>query len=89
MKIIVHHGGSYSTQPWDSVYEFPDFLSYLFPKTYFTEKEWKQFKEKEKQNELKNKPQKTEERNYFLDVYYATLLILSIFLLIILIINLL
>lgn len=92
MKVIVHHGGSYWCQPWDTVYEFSDHLSYMFPKTYFTEKEWEQFnkerKEKrEREEQLEELKHNQQERNYCLDVFYAIILLLSIFLLPIIIIK--
>ena len=98
MKVIVHHDGNpwlgsyYWCPPWDTVYEFSDCLSYIFPKTYFTEKEWEELNKKweeerekeEKEEELKRNQQ---ERNYCLDAFYAIILLLSIFLLSIIIIK--
>ena len=92
MKVVVHHGGNpwlgsyYWCPPWDTVYEFPDYLSYMFPTYYFTEKEWEQFNKerKEEKEELRCNHQ---ERNYCLDVFYAIILLLSIFLLSIIIIK--
>ena len=91
MKVIVHHGGTYWCPSWDTVYEFSDCLSYKFPKTYFTEKEWEQlhkkWKEKEKEEKLEELKRNRQERTYYLDVFYAILLLPSIFLLIIIIIK--
>ena len=92
MKVIVHHGGTYWNHPWDTIYEFSDHLSYMFPKTYFTEKEWEQFnkerkEEREKEEKLEELKRNQQERNYCLDTFYAILLILSIFLLSIIIIK--
>ena len=92
MKVIVHHGGTYWNHPWDTIYEFSDHLSYMFPKTYFTEKEWEQFnkerkEEREKEEKLEELKRNQQERNYCLDTFYAILLILSIFLLPIIIIK--
>ena len=92
MKVIVHHGGTYWTRPWDTVYEFSDCLSHMFPKIYFTEKEWEQFnkeiKEKrEKEKKLEELKRNQQERNYCLDMFYAIILLLSIFLLPIIIIK--
>ena len=86
MKVIVHHGGTYWNHPWDTIYEFSDHLSYMFPKTYFTEKEWEQFnkerkEEREKEEKLEELKRNQQERNYCLDVFYAIILLLSIFLL--------
>ena len=98
MKVIVHHDGNpwlgsyYWCPPWDTVYEFSDHLSYMFPKTYFTEKEWEQFnKEREEKREREEKLEELkrnqQERNYCLDLFYAIILLLSIFLLPIIIIK--
>ena len=92
MKVVVHHGGTYWNRPWDTVYEFSDCLSHMFPKTYFTEKEWEQFnkeiKEKrEREEKLEELKRNQQERNYCLDVFYAIILLLSIFLLPIIIIK--
>ena len=98
MKVIVHHcgnhllGSNYSCPSWDTVYEFPDYLSYMFPTYYFTEKEWEQFnkerkEEREKEEKLEELKRNQQERNYCLDTFYAILLILSIFLLPIIIIK--
>ena len=92
MKVIVHHGGTYWNHPWDTIYEFSDHLSYMFPKTYFTEKEWEQFnkerkEEREKEEKLEELKRNQQERNYCLDVFYAIILLLSIFLLPIIIIK--
>ena len=92
MKVIVHHGGSYWCPSWDTVYEFSDHLSYMFPKTYFTETEWEELnkkweEEREKEEKEEELRRNHRERNYCVDVYYAILLILSIFLLPIIIIK--
>ena len=92
MKVIVHHGGTYWNHPWDTIYEFSDHLSYMFPKTHFTEKEWEQFnkerkEEREKEEKLEELKRNQQERTYYLDVFYAILLLPSIFLLIIIIIK--
>ena len=92
MKVIVHHGGSYWCPSWDTVYEFSDCLSYKFPKTYFTETEWEELhkkweEEREKEEKLEELKRNHQERNYCLDVYYAILIILSIFQLTIIIIR--
>ena len=92
MKVIVHHGGNpwlgsyYWCPPWDTVYEFSDCLSYIFPKTYFTEKEWKQLnkkweEEREKEEKLEELKRKQQERNCYLEICCAILIVLSIFLL--------
>ena len=86
MKVIVHHGGTYWNHPWDTIYEFSDHLSYMFPKTYFNEKEWEQFnkerkEEREKEEKLEELKRNQQERNYCLDAFYAIILLLSIFLL--------
>ena len=92
MKVIVHHGGTYWNHPWDTIYEFSDHLSYMFPKTYFTEKEWEQFnkerkEEREKEEKLEELKRNQQERNCCLDAFYAIILLLSIFLLSIIIIK--
>ena len=83
MEVTVHHGGSYWCPSWDTVYEFSDCLSYKFPKTYFTETEWEELhkkweEEREKEEKLKRKQQ---ERNCYLEICCAILIVLSIFLL--------
>ena len=92
MKVIVPHGGTYWNHPWDTIYEFSDHLSYMFPKTYFTEKEWEQFnkerkEEREKEEKLEELKRNQQERNYCLNAFYAIILLLSIFLLLIIIIK--
>ena len=92
MKVIVHYGGTYWNHPWDTIYEFSNHLSYMFPKTYFTEKEWEQFnkerkEEREKEEKLEELKRNQQERNYCLDAFYAIILLLSIFLLSIIIIK--
>ena len=98
MKVIVHHDGNpwlgsyYWCPPWDTVYEFSDCLSYKFPKTYFTETEWEELnkkweEEREKERKLEELKRNQQERNYCLDVFYAIILLLLIFLLSIIIIK--
>ena len=89
MKVIVHHGGSYWCPSWDTVYEFSDCLSYKFPKTYFTETEWGELHKKweeerekeEKEEKLEELKRKQQERNCYLQICRAILIVLSIFLL--------